>query len=318
MDQKTFDNFPEVDLLKGFELCINNCNSHFKCAQEIERIEEYGIANSHLVLSSEEGIKALLFLCRILGIDLSELPISPFFKKHAPKHQAARQLYWEFKYSNYINQIVIDELKKNIIEYVINDNGKLKVDEDKYRKDFIRESALKNRQIKIQQWRSNWDKEDRELKWWNKADYYKNRGFYVNYNNSKWESPSEITKEIYFDSKAIVSNIINFINEHCSLSNIEGMKDHFKFMENNKIELFDSAPNGTQFNKLVLTETPNIDGSGVEYIIEHIDFISKEKLLVGRCDLDSGHVRFAETTDVMGIPIGAIKLLVEWMEKNSE
>lgn len=320
MDEKTFHNLSNDELIHGMALSLENSNKHYKAAIAIEKEELYGIANSHLILSSEEGIKALLFLTKILGVELSSVDISPFFKKHAPKHKAAKEVYWEFKYYGEIINLVTKELHSKKEDYIIIKNGKPALNEEKFRIDYVRGIELKKRQLLISQLRENWDEEEKEQKWWNKADYYKNRGFYVNFYNNKWESPNDITKEKYLESKKIVTTIISFLNDSCTRQDLEEIKETLPNLQMPTIELYSKIlPNGLKIDHIIITEIPNLDGSDIDYKIEYVDWtrLDKKRIHVGNCCLTLGSISF-EQSDAVGIPVGAIKLACEWVEQNME
>lgn len=317
MDQQLFHKLSEEELFKGMKTCLNNSNNHFKCAEELEKIAQYGIANSHLILSAEEGIKSLLFLSKILDINIKEIDISSYFKKHKPKHTTAKEIYWSFKYNEQINSEATESIKIRINEYIFKQNGQYILDEDRIKKDMNREVLLRGRQLKYRQWKTSWDIEKKEEKWWDKADYYKNRGFYVNNYNNQWETPDDITNEIYSESKVIVTNLLSYLRKVCGQTDYTNIKEHIKFNQMNYIELFNTAPNGMKTDRIILTEMSNGDGSGIDYKIEYIDFIGEERILVGTCDLTLGNIQFVESKS-LGIPHSAIRLLIEWIDSNLE
>ena len=86
--------------------------------------------------------------------------------------------------------------------------------------------------------------------------------------------------------------------------------------------LYNIAPNGLKIDQVWITEVPNADYSGVDYLIEYVeDFGADKKIPIGHCDLISGNIWFdnvgndAKTT---GLNHKAMKLIVEWIEKNVE
>ncbi|MBN8697416.1 MAG: hypothetical protein J0L87_12870 [Bacteroidetes bacterium] len=317
MDEKTFHNLSDDELIHGMKLSLENSNKHFKAAISIEKEELYGIANSHLILSSEEGIKALLFLTKFLKIELENIDISPFFKKHAPKHKVAKEVYWEFKYYNQIMDSVLKELASKKDKYITFKNGIPSLDNEKLKQDYVRGLALNKRQLLVSHIRNNWEVEEQEQKWWNKADYYKNRGFYVNFYNRKWESPDDITKEIYFESKKIVTTIVEFMNACCTRQDLNDIQETLPSLQMPTIELHSKIlPSGHKLDHIIITEIPNADGSDIDYKIEYVDWtdIDKKRIHVGTCCLTLGSISF-EKSEPVGIPVGAIKLACEWVEQ---
>ncbi len=84
------------------------------------------------------------------------------------------------------------------------------------------------------------------------------------------------------------------------------------------IELYNMAPNGLKIDYLILKKVPNLDASDWDYEVEYIDRFSNDKrIFVGTFDLILADIKFAETPG-LGIPLGAIKLLSEWIEKHRE
>lgn len=89
-----------------------------------------------------------------------------------------------------------------------------------------------------------------------------------------------------------------------------------------KTLLYNLAPNGLKIDQVYLTEVPNVDNSGVDYLIEYIeDFIGDEKIPIGHCELILGNIWFdtvGKNAKTLGINFKAMKLLTEWIENNLE
>jgi hypothetical protein len=86
--------------------------------------------------------------------------------------------------------------------------------------------------------------------------------------------------------------------------------------------LYNLAPNGLKIDRVYLTQVPNADNSGFEFLIEYReDHSDNEKTPIGHCELIMGSVCFdkvGNNAKTLGINYTALKLLVEWIETNIE
>ena len=81
----------KLDYLEGHRLCIKNALEHIETSKLAIRQKFYGIANSHLILASEEGIKAAMLFSIHIEPKL-ENKIKNFnknFKDHIHKHKVS-------------------------------------------------------------------------------------------------------------------------------------------------------------------------------------------------------------------------------------
>ncbi|MBP1664350.1 MAG: hypothetical protein H6Q19_1490 [Bacteroidetes bacterium] len=89
-----------------------------------------------------------------------------------------------------------------------------------------------------------------------------------------------------------------------------------------KTLLYNLAPNGLKIDQVCLTEVPNVDNSGENYLIEYIeDFSNNEKIPIGHCDLINGNIWFdnvGKNAKTLGLNFNALKLITEWIENNIE
>lgn len=89
-----------------------------------------------------------------------------------------------------------------------------------------------------------------------------------------------------------------------------------------KTFLYNLAPNGLKIDQVYLTEVPNVDNSGVDYLIEYVeDFIGNERIPIGHCELIQGNIWFdkvGNSAKTLGINFNALKLVIEWIETNIE
>ncbi len=321
MKHQTYLSLTQEELAEGILTCFKNSNSHYQCALELEKIEQYGIANSHLILSGEEAIKGLVLLIRYANMPFSIDDVKPFFSSHTPKHTLARKVYWFFKHSQRIGQDIMKdiyaEMEKRPNYFAKRVDGKIQVNDDLVMDIFLMESKLRTRQVMIETLKNDKEGELKERNWWNKADYFKNRGFYVNYNNKKWDTPSDVSKEIFLESKKIVFNLISGFISINSVQMLDRIKKLTDMENSNVIELYNTK-NGTKVDRIFLKEVANVDGTGMDYEIEYQGLVDDKKIFVGTCELTLGCIHFAETKDAMGIPYSAIRLVTDWIEKHLE
>lgn len=91
---------------------------------------------------------------------------------------------------------------------------------------------------------------------------------------------------------------------------------------NKKTFLYNVAPNGLKIDQVHLTEVPNADYSGVQYLIEYVeDFGDNKRISIGHCDLIMGNIWFDKVGDnakTLGIRYTAMKLIIDWIENNLE
>lgn len=189
-------------LLEGAKISFANAQSHFRVAESAASIEEFGIANSLLILSVEECVKSMILTAGFLGIDI-QFDVSPFFKDHKTKHGQAAEIQpllnevWKLK------DIFIDFLKNKrsvfdtviglTLTWVFTSIG-LK---DKPLKDFT--------------------------EWWRHANDQKNNGFYVGYNGTTWQAPVTIGKNIFDETMSLARPFVECMEvvNHLKLQDLE-------------------------------------------------------------------------------------------------
>lgn len=190
MNKKEFLLLSKEELFKGVSYSNNSAANHLKAAQLLATNNIFGIANSHLILAAEEGVKAAFFHIRIItfskktGIKMfSEERIKNIFSNHKAKHAFVKANYSFFS-----------EILKTIINKVYT---------------FVEKSQIKNKQEELNTIKTvlNFVSKDNNADWWDHADNMKNSGFYVNYKN-KWLLPSDISKKEYLKSYPIVGQLL--------------------------------------------------------------------------------------------------------------
>jgi AbiV family abortive infection protein len=191
------------DYFEGYKLSIANAKKHFECAELIVKDGiSFGIATSHLVLSSEEAVKAAMLFFLDYDPEIKIEDFDKYFSDHKHKHKTISAL--EFGLS----------FKKNMIDTLVNPaKERFKRKGDYLTKEEIQESGDEGVDNLIK-WFDNILNETSQVKtneeWWKQANSKKNAGFYVELNrgNGKWKSPDAIAKEEYLKTKAIVENLM--------------------------------------------------------------------------------------------------------------
>lgn len=179
MEDAVFKSLSKEQLFEGFSLCRSNATGHFDCAKIMFDKGIYGIANSHLILGAEEGIKATLLISHYFNVNPGIESITPYFKRHDVKHEKGKEM-------NEVSKVFIPVL--NAIKAIIQKDS---------------HSLFTNVFRLIQP--------NEPQKWWDSANKQKNEGFYVNYSNGKWQAPQNISKEDYLESKRAVQDIIDIL-----------------------------------------------------------------------------------------------------------
>jgi len=84
--------------------------------------------------------------------------------------------------------------------------------------------------------------------------------------------------------------------------------------------LYNLSSIGEKIDKVYLTEVPNCDNSGVEYLIEFLeDFDDDLRIPIGHCELIMGNIcldKVGEKAEIIGISYSAMRLVVDWIEKH--
>jgi AbiV family abortive infection protein len=144
---------------------LENAKRHLKISCALADISEYGNAISHSVLASEEALKSLILFADYKGFNLRNEVIgaSRFFKDHVIRHET----------------ISFIQILYSVIGIVFNMLDKLMPFSD-----ITFESINKNKISSLVDNEANGLGNHLENAfWWEQADYYKQRGFYVGYYN---------------------------------------------------------------------------------------------------------------------------------------
>ncbi len=187
------------DFRKGFDFIMINAKQHFRAAEILSEQGLFGIANSHLILSSEEAVKAYTVFANYYDPELEIPDFNKYFSDHKHKHKAISDMSFFIVFMREIYNLILEPAKSII------DKKKDKLTKD----DLI---AAKNDGVNnLIKWLKTIPKIEHNEEWWNNANNTKNKGFYVNFYDQKWQTPSEICKDDYNKSYLIVKEVIDFL-----------------------------------------------------------------------------------------------------------
>lgn len=193
MKNSIFNSLDETELKEGFNSVLHNANAHFQSAQILANNKLFGIAVSHLILATEEAVKAFHFWAKML-LPKEDIDITGVFSSHPTKHQSAVDIAdfiakLQLEYRAIATEQILQcpdfsEQQKNIVA-----KDKILVD-------------LKFNELKSEKVRN----------WWRQANSIKNKGFYVDYKDENWVKPDDIDKKEYEKTYPITGQYIGFIN----------------------------------------------------------------------------------------------------------
>lgn len=180
--------------LEGFKLALENAKRLFNAAEILESKREFAIANSLLILSSEEGIKSISILNRWIFPESGAVDFNLMFQDHKHKINILRSLIVFARMGRMMMELfyfpVYHALKNNSA-----DASKVRSDSfEKLLEWFRIEAKGKQTDLSI------------ENKWWISAKAEKENGLYVGFNarDRKWHSPTSVTRKRYMKSKRYV------------------------------------------------------------------------------------------------------------------
>ncbi len=165
-----------------FQRVQNKSDSHFLVAEEIANRSEYGMAISHLILGSEELIKALILFFQGEKLNLASInEIDKFFFQHKVRHSFS-QLYTIM--GIFLRPITV--FSKRIHDLI---NDKISREKIKNLEKAIIEGDVLTFKTITERWqRMNLPKVVRKMNdyndFWESAEKYKQLGFYADFENS--------------------------------------------------------------------------------------------------------------------------------------
>ncbi|HRE74328.1 MAG TPA: AbiV family abortive infection protein [Flavobacteriales bacterium] len=191
----------EPDFYSGFSIALENSKTHFKGAEMLAREKLFGLANSHLILAAEEGIKAYMLFAKHFDKDLLVEDFDQYFQKHKFKHENIKGIQFFLSLMKNMLEITFGRVKSAILK----GEDRPSIEELRgHQKDGIQDLI-------------GWLKGDPKIEfneeWWNQADNMKNKGFYVGFNkgNAQWESPDKVDEKQYKKSYKIVNEFLDLV-----------------------------------------------------------------------------------------------------------
>lgn len=145
----------------------------------------YGVANSLMILSSEECIKGLVLTSIYFNVQVP-FEIQPLFYRHPAKHIQGKDLQ---KYISIVSSII------SIVRTFTTKKTKHKQIFGEAVRTFL--FYLNSEQY---------------TKWWDSANKVKNEGFYTDLRQDKFKSPAEIGRIEFSQSKELVEMFIKLLS----------------------------------------------------------------------------------------------------------
>lgn len=193
--QRTFLNISQQECGHSSNRLINNSLVHYKAAELLASHQYYGMAISHLVLSTEELIKAIILALDSKGLRVrSGAKMKKFFTQHQIRHVSSLILNLALFSSNIFNNLfkeifskqsspLYTELLKAIF---LRDAEKIEI-------------ALNKIEVEL-----GFTQREAFL-FWHGADSMKQAGFYVDYDNGL-RDPNEISSQQYLKARLITTH----------------------------------------------------------------------------------------------------------------
>jgi AbiV family abortive infection protein len=211
------------DFLKGCKLSVENARHHLEVAKLCSRRKLYGIGNSHLILSSEECVKAFMLFAKHKKPNIKIQDFNKYFSDHKHKHSEILELEKEFYMMNKMLSFILDPVLK---VYKKTDNLKTE-DILKLRDKGVDSLILWLKSVVKKKGETGFDDS-----WFKSANNRKNLGFYVEYwKNGNWHSPSDIQKKEYMISYKLVSRLVDMSEKLDFLYDSPMTQEMFRMME---------------------------------------------------------------------------------------
>ena len=199
---KTFLNISKIECLNIYQEIVENSNSHFQISELAANDSKFGIAISHLILSSEELVKGIIIFLDGNGLQIRKATgVKKFFTNHEVRHTFSVMF---LAVSTVLIPITI--LIKNFKE---SDDPSLfkKMQNANSNND---QTQVKKLTVKLltKFASENFEKLSDYFDFWNDAEILKQKGFYVDYKN-KLLLPKHLTNEDYMNAKQITEKFID-------------------------------------------------------------------------------------------------------------
>lgn len=184
--------------MKGFRLTFENAKRLFVAAEVLEKTKEFAIANSLLVLSAEEGMKAYTVLTQHHFPEKILEDFDKSFQDHKHKLETIRSLTSISQIMQKFYELITEPIIENI-EKSVEEISKVK---SQGVKDTVKwlESQIDSNGKETDMAKQN--------RWWKQAKTLKENGFYVGFNKGQWITPSSTKKQNYLITKEYVGDFI--------------------------------------------------------------------------------------------------------------
>jgi len=200
----------QVESIAGYRKTSRNALHLLEAAEKTKTIN-YGLANSLLILSAEEAVKALMLFSGKFDPESTEEDFDLFFRDHKFKHKTIKSV----------------ELWKNLMTTMLDVQFepivKLIQKAEQEESEPTEEEMLEAKKVgtdKLVLFLREANKNDKTAslspndKWWNAANQSKNNGLYVGYDKGvkKWKTPQDVAEEIYIKSYSIVEPFVKMMS----------------------------------------------------------------------------------------------------------
>lgn len=203
---RNFLNLSRKECLDYYQIIINNSDRHFFVSERIAEDKQYGIAISHLILGTEELVKALIIYLDGEGLEIRKIKgIQKFFKDHTIRHIFSGIFNLMSKFLK-----PIMEIASRIKELIHNSEARKSMTE-------LETSVINYDELRVQTLAKEWgeniakqyaDKFEYYYDFWTNAETYKQKGFYVDYDNEIL-TPEQLTEANYIQAKEITNSFRN-------------------------------------------------------------------------------------------------------------
>lgn len=174
----SFMNLTAADCGNTYQPVRSNAESHMRVAQILAKANEYPNAIAHLILGTEEFIKALVLLMESKGFSLRKMKnYKRLFYNHKARHSIISDFFSIWMFASHLLLIPARKKNENKVLYWIN---------------LLREFS------------GNLLNMSGNHEWWKTADQRKQNCFYVDYENGLLV-PATFTKEGYEEAKKHVN-----------------------------------------------------------------------------------------------------------------
>lgn len=190
----------ELDFLAGHRAAVKNAKDHLKAAEMLRDAKLCGFANSHLILASEEVLKAGMLFSKHFMPEIEVPDFESYFKDHKFKHKILEVFEVLFNFQDNLLDSTMKNFKNQLEENKELLNEELILE--------IRKANIDNVVNNVKAFPVSAKDTFSSGNWWKNANYQKNKGFYVNIEKNTWVIPDSITEADFNESYSIVSKII--------------------------------------------------------------------------------------------------------------